>query len=145
MSQNLPEQSLRIFCRYVILTISYLRAQTIETSSLPTDSSRPLFKQIEIFSTLMVWLYISTVSTFLNNERVTRVPRWDFAFWAKSLRGLQMKDGEILHPWKTWIQKFCTALFSAKFTFNTTTNEWCKNSAFLKDLDVKIMHGLIFR
>ena len=35
---------------YVILTISYLRAQTIETSSLPTDSSRPLFEQIEIFS-----------------------------------------------------------------------------------------------
>ena len=82
---------------------------------------------------------------FPNNERVTRVPRWDFAFWAKSLQGLQMKDGEILHPWKTWIQKFCTALFSAKFTINTTTNEWCKNSAFLKDLDVKIMHGLILR
>ena len=35
-------------------------------SSLPTDSSRPLFKQIEIFSILTVWLYISTVSTFLN-------------------------------------------------------------------------------
>ena len=50
MSQNLPEQSLRIFCLYVILTISYLRAQTIETSSLPTDSSRPQFEQIEIFS-----------------------------------------------------------------------------------------------
>ena len=36
---------------------------------LPTDSSRPLtFKQIEIFSIyiLTVWLYISTVSTFLN-------------------------------------------------------------------------------
>ena len=51
---------------YVILTISYLRTQTIETSSLPTYSSRPLFKQIEIFSMLTVWLYISTVSTFLN-------------------------------------------------------------------------------
>ena len=50
----------------VILTISYLRAKTIETSSLPTDSSQPLFKQIEIFSILTVWLYISTVSTFLN-------------------------------------------------------------------------------
>ena len=46
---------LGIFCLYVILTISYLRAQTIETSSLPTDSSRPLFKQIEIFSILTVW------------------------------------------------------------------------------------------
>ena len=51
---------------YVILTISYLRAETIETSSLPTDSSRPLFKEIEIFSILTVWLYISSVSTFLN-------------------------------------------------------------------------------
>ena len=27
---------LEMFCLYVILTISYLRAQTIETSSLPT-------------------------------------------------------------------------------------------------------------
>ena len=43
----------RIFCLYVILTISYLRAQTIETSSLPTDSSRPLFKQIKIFSGIL--------------------------------------------------------------------------------------------
>ena len=42
-----------IFCLYVILTISYLRAQTIETSSLPTDSSRPLFKNIEIFSGIL--------------------------------------------------------------------------------------------
>ena len=57
MSQNLPivSCSFGIFCAvYVILTISYLRAQTIETSSLPTDSSRPLFKQIEIFSILTV-------------------------------------------------------------------------------------------
>ena len=41
-----------IFCLYVILTISYLRAQTVETSSLPKDSSRPLFKQIEICLTV---------------------------------------------------------------------------------------------
>ena len=46
---------LRMFCLYVILTISYLRAQTIETSSLPTDSSRPLFKQIKIFSIMTVY------------------------------------------------------------------------------------------
>ena len=44
---------LGIFCLYVILTISYLPTQTIETSSLPTDSSRPLFKQIEIFSSIV--------------------------------------------------------------------------------------------
>ena len=42
-----------IFSIYVILTISYLRAQTIETSSLPIDSSRPLFEQIEIFSSIL--------------------------------------------------------------------------------------------
>ena len=43
----------RIFCLYVILTISYLRAQTIDTSSLSTDSSRPQFEQIEIFSSIL--------------------------------------------------------------------------------------------
>ena len=42
-----------IFCLHVILTISYLPAQTIETSSLPTDSSRPMFEQIEIFSSIL--------------------------------------------------------------------------------------------
>jgi len=39
------------FLFYVILTISYLRAWTIETLSLPNDSMRPLIKQIEY------WLY----------------------------------------------------------------------------------------
>ena len=52
------------FLIYVILTISYLRAQTIETSSLPTDSSRPQFQQTRFF--LVYWLYIWTVSTVLN-------------------------------------------------------------------------------
>ena len=49
-----------MFCLYVILTISYLRAQTIETSSLPTNSSRPLFKQIEIF------FYIDCMTVYFN-------------------------------------------------------------------------------
>ena len=50
MSQNLPKQSLWHCLFYVILTISYLRARTVETSSLPYNSIRPLFKQIgEIF------------------------------------------------------------------------------------------------
>ena len=40
---------LEIFSLYVILTILYLQAETTETSLLPTDSSRPLFKQIKIF------------------------------------------------------------------------------------------------
>ena len=42
-----------IFCRYITLTISYLWARTIETSSLPTDSLRPLFKQIKSFSGIL--------------------------------------------------------------------------------------------
>ena len=52
MSQNLPIASGPFGIFYVLrhsITISYLRAQTIETSSLPTDSSRPLFKQRETF------------------------------------------------------------------------------------------------
>ena len=65
-AQLMSQFFLKLFVFYVILTISYLRVQTIETSSLPTNFSRPLFKQIEIFSILTVWLYISTVSTFLN-------------------------------------------------------------------------------
>ena len=51
MPQNLPVVS---FLCFTSLTISYLRAQAIETSSFPTDSSRPLFKQIERFSVLTV-------------------------------------------------------------------------------------------
>ena len=91
MSQNLPNVtcSFGFVFFYVILTISYLRAQTIETSSLPTDSSRPLFKQIEIFSIMTEWLYdcISKLWVFpLIYARVTRVPPWDLVFWAKSLR-----------------------------------------------------------
>ena len=69
-----------MFCLYVILTISYLRAQTIETSLLTTDSSRPLFKQIVFFFYIdCMTQYISTVSTFSNIR----------AFWAKSLREQQ--------------------------------------------------------
>ena len=53
MSQNLPKWSLQDFLFYVILTISYLWAQTIETSSLPNKSMRALFKQIKIFSGIL--------------------------------------------------------------------------------------------
>ena len=42
-----------IFSFTVILTISYLRAWTIETSSLPNDFMRPLIKQIETFSGIL--------------------------------------------------------------------------------------------
>ena len=49
-----------IFCFHVILTISYLWAQTVETSSLSTDSSWPLFKQIKIF------FYIDCMTVYFN-------------------------------------------------------------------------------
>ena len=53
MSQIYLSSPYGIFCLYVILTISYLRAETIETSSLRTDSSQPLFKQIKILSGIL--------------------------------------------------------------------------------------------
>ena len=64
-----------MFCLYVVLKVSYLRGANNRNVVITyrTDSSRPLFKQIEIFSiyTLTVWLYISIVSSFLN-IRATR-------------------------------------------------------------------------
>ena len=39
----------RHFLFHLILTISYLRGWTFETSSLPNDSLRTLIKQVEIF------------------------------------------------------------------------------------------------
>ena len=53
MSQKLPKRSLRDFLFYVIQATSYFRARTIETSSLPNDSMRSLFKQIEIISGIL--------------------------------------------------------------------------------------------
>ena len=53
MSQNLPERSLRNFLSLRHPNHFVFGAQTIETSSLPTDSSRPLFEQIETFSSIL--------------------------------------------------------------------------------------------
>ena len=49
LNECLSKQLLHRMSSYslVILTISYLRVRTIETSTFPTDSSRPLFKQID--------------------------------------------------------------------------------------------------
>ena len=44
----------RDFLFYVILTISYLRTGTIETSSLTNYSMRPLINQMEIFSGILL-------------------------------------------------------------------------------------------
>ena len=49
--------------RILTNSISYLWAWTIETSSLPNDSMRPLIKRSRFF--LAYWLYISTLRTFL--------------------------------------------------------------------------------
>ena len=72
--------SLGMFCLYVILTISYLRAQTIETSSLLTDSSRPLFKQIvgDFFYIGCMTVYFTCKYFPLIYARVTRVPPRDW-------------------------------------------------------------------
>ena len=49
LNECLSKQLLHRMSSYslVILTISYLRVRTIEMSPFPTDSSRPLFKQID--------------------------------------------------------------------------------------------------
>ena len=82
---KLLRNSLWDFLIYVILTISYLRAQTIETTPIPTDSSRPLFEQIEIFPT------IPTAYSNCKSCPNIRASYWGassgFHLWAKSLRG----------------------------------------------------------
>ena len=89
--QNLPNPY-GIFCVCVCVCVFFfcypnhlLRARTIETSSLPNDSSRPLLKQIEIFSAILT-VYFS-YKYFPLYTRATRVPPLDFAFLAKSLQG----------------------------------------------------------
>ena len=65
----------------------------------------------------------------------------------------QMDDAEILHlnqvAYKRRMQKFCTTLFSAKFTTVSTTNERCRISASqtssLKKVDAKLLHNHSFR
>ena len=98
-----PSRPYRILCLFffsVIITNPYLRARTIQTSSLPNDSSRPLFKQIEIFSSILT-VYFS-YKYFPLYTRATRVPPLDFAFLSKSLQGQSIpqispkSDGERL-------------------------------------------------
>ena len=92
---KLSETPFGIFSIYVILTISYLRAQTIETSSLPTDSSRPLFEEIEIFSSILT-AYLNCKCTVLN----IRASYWGassgFRLWAKFLREQKQLNSMIL-------------------------------------------------
>ena len=95
-----PSGPYRILCLFffsVIITNSYLRARTIQTSSLPNDSSRPLFKQIEIFSAILT-VYFS-YKYFPLYTRATRVPPLDFAFLAKSLQGQSIPQ---ISPKKWW-------------------------------------------
>ena len=63
-----PSSPFGIFCLYVILTISYLRVQTIETSSLPTDSLRPLSKQI-------IYIYIYHLTTSVTDIVASSSPK----------------------------------------------------------------------
>ena len=75
VTKSTYKQSLR---DYFILDISYLRAQTIETSSLPNDSMRLLFKQIEIFLGILTVLF-NCKDFFENTRELLVVPRRDFA------------------------------------------------------------------
>ena len=75
VTKSAYKQSLR---DYVILTISYLRAQTIETSSLPNDSMRLLFKQIEIFLGILTVL-LNCKDFFEYTRELLVVPPRDFA------------------------------------------------------------------
>ena len=75
VTKSTYKQSLR---DYVILTISYLRAQTIETSSLPNDSMRLLFKQIEIFLGILTVLF-NCKDFFEYTRELLVVPPRDFA------------------------------------------------------------------
>ena len=74
MSQNLPKRSLVDFLFYVILTISYLTARTIETSSYhaaPVQANRDFFLHTDCVFHLIV-------STFLIYARAATVPPRDF-------------------------------------------------------------------
>ena len=102
------------------------------------------------FCTTLFSVKFTTVAT--TNERCRNSARPYFPL--NSLLYLQqMNDAEILHliqvAWERWMQKFCTTLFSAKFTTLSTTNERCRNSAShpsgLRKVDAKILHDLIFR
>ena len=97
-----------------------MRLQTIETSSLPIDSSRPLFKHF-----LVYWLYISTVSSFLIYARLTRVLPWDFAlkdfvFWARSQRG--QLYGLFIMDLSLWLIK--NKNWSEDYHYKNTSPQW---------------------
>ena len=102
------------------------------------------------FCTTLFSVKFTTVAT--TNEKCRNSARPYFPL--NSLLYLQqMNDAEILHliqvAWERWMQKFCTTLFSAKFTTLSTTNERCRNSAShpsgLRKVDAKILHDFIFR
>ena len=58
----------------------------VKTSSLPNDSSRPLFNQIEIFFSCILTSHFNCTYFPLYTARATRMSPRDFAFWAKSFR-----------------------------------------------------------
>ena len=81
MSQNLPIASgpFGIFCLYVILTISYLRARTIETSPLPTDAvclnnQHTCFAEIVTQKT--VWFGSNTCTTRYHGLKASGTQLW---------------------------------------------------------------------
>ena len=116
-----------MFCLYVSLTISFLRAQTIETSSLPSDSSRPLFKQIEIFIVCMTvyfnckyfpWYTRELLEYLLGISPSGRNPcgsnnHGDKSGWHSSLRKKKNGGGNKRRNIKlwSWREKMCLRRF----------------------------------
>ena len=124
MLQNLPKRSLRDNLSYVILTISCLRARTMETSSLPTDSSSPCsIKQTEIFFILTVYQSASSGFRLLGEipEGATSKAKISF-FFNENVRAL--KDAlEHLNAGESTLRRFLKGILS-------------KNSKFLKAREI---------
>ena len=101
VTKSTYKQSLRDFLFYVILTISYLRAQTIKMSSLPNDSMRLMLKQIEIFLGILTVLF--SCKYFLKYSReLLVVPPRDFAS-SDSLTFLSSQTEMFHGQKKTWL------------------------------------------
>ena len=99
VSQNLPKRSLGD-----VLSSRHPNHFVL----VGTDSSRPPFEQIEMFSILTVWLYISTVSTFLNIRASSKSASSGFRLLGEIPAGAIMVDTEtqIATRLKCYVSRF---------------------------------------
>ena len=74
---NVTRSTLAVPTGFFVLrhpNICYLQTRTIATLSLPTDSSRPLFKQIEIFSGILTVYFNCKYFPFYTRELLECLP-----------------------------------------------------------------------